>query len=179
MHSKVMYSKVSVAGHPIHPMLVAFPVAYYTGTLAGFAVYAANGNQFWLNLAIALSIGGAGSAILAALPGFVDLAFGIPGKSQARPVGLIHAALNVAALGLFIATAVIYVGNWNGPPAGASLGLGLSAAGVLLTLAAGGLGWTLVQTYHAGIRLTVEQQQHELDVQQQPLLPTPARRHTG
>lgn len=28
-----MYSKVKVAGHPVHPMLVAFPVACYTGTL--------------------------------------------------------------------------------------------------------------------------------------------------
>ena len=34
-----MYSKVKVAGHPVYPMLVAFPVACYTGTLVGFAVY--------------------------------------------------------------------------------------------------------------------------------------------
>ena len=48
-----MYSKAKVGGHPVHPMLVAFPVAFYTGALVGFAVYAANGHQFWLNLAIA------------------------------------------------------------------------------------------------------------------------------
>ena len=54
-----MYSKIKVAGHPVHPMLVAFPVASYVGTLVGFAVYAANGHQFWLNLAIALSIASA------------------------------------------------------------------------------------------------------------------------
>jgi hypothetical protein len=35
-------------------MLIAFPVTCYTGTLAGFAVYAAIGHLFWLNLAIAL-----------------------------------------------------------------------------------------------------------------------------
>ena len=33
--------------------MVAFPVASYPGALVGFAVYAANGHQFWLNLAIA------------------------------------------------------------------------------------------------------------------------------
>jgi uncharacterized membrane protein len=38
-----VYSKIKIAGHPVHPMLVAFPVACYTGTLVGFAVYAANG----------------------------------------------------------------------------------------------------------------------------------------
>jgi uncharacterized membrane protein len=46
-----VYSKIKIAGHPVHPMLVAFPVAWYTGTLAGFAVYAANGHLFWLDLA--------------------------------------------------------------------------------------------------------------------------------
>ena len=83
-----MYSKAKVGGHPVHPMLVAFPVASYTGALVGFAVYVANGHQFWLNLAIALSIAGAGSAVLAALPGFVDLTFGVPRRSQVKVVGL-------------------------------------------------------------------------------------------
>ncbi|MFC5673686.1 DUF2231 domain-containing protein [Streptomyces incanus] len=68
-----MYSKATIAGHPVHPtMLVGFPVACYTGTLVGFAVYAATGHQFRLNPAIALNVVGVGSALLAALPGFVD-----------------------------------------------------------------------------------------------------------
>jgi len=60
MKEGAMYSKAKVGGHPVHPMLVAFPVASYTGALVGFVVYAANGHQFWLNLAIALNIVGAG-----------------------------------------------------------------------------------------------------------------------
>lgn len=59
-------------------MVVAFPVASYTGVLVGFAVYSANSHQFWLNLAIALSIVGAASAVLFALSAFVDLGFDIP-----------------------------------------------------------------------------------------------------
>lgn len=103
-----MYSKIKVAGHPVHPMLVAFPVACYTGTLAGFAVYAANGHLFWLNLAIALS-----------------------------------------------------------------------AIGVAMTIAAGFLGWTLVQDYHVGIRLTPEQELAEPAVQHhQPQIPL-RRRHAA
>ncbi len=27
-----MYSKIKITGHPVHPMLVAFPVACCTGT---------------------------------------------------------------------------------------------------------------------------------------------------
>jgi len=174
-----MYSKAKVGGHPVHPMLVAFPVAFYTGALVGFAVYAANGHQFWLNLAIALSIVGAGGAVLAALPGFVDLAFGVPRRSQAKVVGLAHAALNDIALGLFIAAAVIYVGNWNGPPVGVTLGLALSAAGVAVTVVAGALGWMLVQTYHVGVRLTPSQEQDEASVQQAPALTIVHHRQAG
>ncbi len=33
-----MYSKAKVDGRPVHPMLVAFPIAFYTGALVGFAV---------------------------------------------------------------------------------------------------------------------------------------------
>lgn len=81
-----MYSKIKIAGHPVHPMLVAFPVACYTGTLAGFAVYAANGHLFWLNLAIALSVAGTGTAVFAALAGLADWAPGIPRDPAVRGV---------------------------------------------------------------------------------------------
>lgn len=163
-----MYSKITIAGHPLHPMLIAFPVAFYTGTLAGFAIYTANSGAFWLKLAIALNVVGLGTAVLAALPGMVDLGFGIPRSSGARTVGIGHAALNFAALGLFAATLAFYVPDW-GSPAGVSpvLGLALTSAGVLCTLAAGFLGWMLVQTYHVGIRLTPRQEGDELAVQQE------------
>jgi predicted membrane protein DUF2231 len=82
-----VYSKVKLAGHPVHPMLVAFPVACYVGTLAAFAVYAANGHLFWLNLAIALSVAGTGTALLAALAGLADWALGIPRDSAAKATG--------------------------------------------------------------------------------------------
>lgn len=160
-----MYSKVTVAGHPIHPMLVGYPVVCYTGTLVGFAVYAATGHQFWLNLAIALNVVGVGGALLAALPGFADWAFGIPRGSAAKTVGLAHAGLNVTALVLFAISLGTYVTHWNGPATGATLGLALSAAGLACTGVAGFLGWMLVQDYHIGIRLTPTQERDELTVQ--------------
>jgi uncharacterized membrane protein len=162
-----MYSKITVAGHPVHPMLVAFPVAFYTGTLAGFAIYTAAGGAFWLKLAIALNVVGLGMAFVAALPGMADLGFGVPRDSGARTVGIGHAALNFAALGLFAATLAFYVPDWSSP-AGTSpvLGLALTSAGVLATIAAGALGWMLVQTYHVGIKLTPTQAGDEIVVQQ-------------
>jgi uncharacterized membrane protein len=160
-----VYSKIKIAGHPVHAMLVAFPVAFYVGTLAGFAVYAANGHLFWLNLAIALSVAGTGTAVLAALAGLADWALGIPRGSAAKTTGLLHAGLNVIALGLFLAAMASYVTNWNGPAASATLGVTLSAVGVAATLAAGFLGWTLVQDYHVGVHLAPEQELAEPEVQ--------------
>ena len=160
-----MYSKFLIAGHPVHPMLVAFPVACYVGTLAGFAVYAANGHLFWLNLAIALSIAGTGTAVLAALAGLADWALGIPRDSAAKMTGLIHAGLNVIALGLFLAAMASYLTDWNGPAVSATLGVMLSAAGVAVTIAAGFPGWTLVQDYHVGVHLVPEQEPAEPAVQ--------------
>ena len=160
-----MYSKIKIAGHPVHPMLVGFPVAAYTGTLAGFAVYAATGHQFWLNLAIALNLIGVCAAALAALPGLADWAFGIPRDSEAKKAGLIHAGLNVIALGLFLAALVSYAADWNGPAASATLGVILSAIGVTATVMAGFFGWMLVQDYHVGVRLAPEQELAESAVQ--------------
>ncbi len=51
-----------------------------------------------------------------------------------------------------------------------TLGLALSAAGVGVTVVARALGWMLVQTYHAGVRLTPSQEQDEASVQQAPAL---------
>jgi uncharacterized membrane protein len=172
MQGGVVYSKIKIAGHPVHPMLIAFPVACYTGTLVGFAVYAANGHLFWLNLAIALNIVGVITAALAAIPGLVDWAFGIPAGSAAKKTGMIHAGLNVTALGLFLAAIAIYGGNWNGPAISATAGIVLAAIGVAATAAAGFFGWSLVQDYHVGVRLAPEQEVAEEAVQR-----TPMRRH--
>jgi uncharacterized membrane protein len=156
-----MYSKIKIFGHPVHPMLVAFPVAAYTGTLAAFAIYDAMPTQFWLNMAIALNVVGVCSAALAALPGALDWLIGIPMRSSAKVVGLFHAVFNVFALGLFLASVDFYASNWNGPLADPVKGLTLSGAGVLCTLVAGGLGWRLVQTFHVGVHLTPQQELDE------------------
>jgi uncharacterized membrane protein len=167
-----MYSKVKIAGHPVHPMLIAYPVAGYTGTLVGFAVYAATGHQFWLNFAIALNIAGVAGALLAALPGFADWALGIPRGSQAKKVGLAHAGLNVVSLALFAISLGLYASHWNGPATSATAGLALSSAGVLCTVGAGFLGWMLVQNYHIGVTMTPVQERDEVAVQSANLIRT-------
>src|SRR5262245_58891428 len=67
-----MYTKVHIAKHPVHPMLVAFPVAFYTATLVSFVVYAVSTNPFWFKVGLVANVAGVIMAAVAAVPGFID-----------------------------------------------------------------------------------------------------------
>lgn len=153
-----MYSKMKIMGHPIHPMLIAYPVALYTATLVGFVIYGVTDDRFWLRFSIATNVAGVGMAVIAALPGFIDWAIGIPRGTEAKRTGLQHMLLNYTALAAFVINMIVYLDAWNGAPEPSSTGLILSAIGVGITIMAGFLGWKLVQDHHVGVRLMPEQE---------------------
>ena len=47
-----------IGRHPIHPMLVGFPIAFYTGGVASLIAYSVNADPFWLRLSITLLVAG-------------------------------------------------------------------------------------------------------------------------
>jgi uncharacterized membrane protein len=155
-----MYSKIKLLGHPIHPMLVAYPIALYTSTLVAYIIYAAHTDPFFFRAAVAANIAGVVMAALTALPGFIDWAVGIPSGTPAKSHGLVHMLLNVGALVIFIINAIIHTGNWKNP-SGTGSGIILALIGVLLTVGAGYFGWTMIQTDHVGVALTPEQERLE------------------
>src|SRR5687768_1773404 len=145
-----MYSKVKIAGHPVHPMLVAFPVAFYSATLACHIVYHVNENPFWFKVGVVANIAGVVMAVLAALPGFIDWLY-IPSDSGAKKTGLFHMVCNALALVLFGIVAFTACKKWDDLDPVLGWAIPLSAAGFILTLIAGFMGWTLVQKHHVGI----------------------------
>ncbi|MBV8759650.1 MAG: DUF2231 domain-containing protein [Deltaproteobacteria bacterium] len=156
-----MHSKASIAGHPIHPALVAFPVALYTATVAALLVHVGTHDVFWYRAAMWANLAGVAMAAVAAIPGAIDL-FALPRRSRARVTGLRHAGFNVLSLVLFAVSAVILWRNVHGTPDDAGIyrldtnaPLVLGIVGLLSTVTAGMLGWTLVQTHHVGVRPTV------------------------
>jgi uncharacterized membrane protein len=154
-----VYSRIKLFGHPIHPMLVAYPIAFYTSTLVGFIIYAVTDDQFWLRLTIAANAAGVVMAFLAAIPGLIDWAIGIPRGTRAKTHGLRHMILNVSSLALFAITLILYLDDWSGPSdPSPTVGIILAGVGVLLTIAAGFHGWMLIQDDHVGVRLTAEQE---------------------
>jgi uncharacterized membrane protein len=156
-----MYTKAKIGGHPIHPMLVAFPVAFYTATLVAFAVQAWNGDPFWFRVALCANVAGVATALLAAIPGFIDWAFGIPAGSPAKTTGMAHMLLNVGALVAFAVNALVQWPHWDDARPAVLWSIGLPLLGVVLTGCAGWLGWKLVQKHHVGIELSDEQRRLE------------------
>jgi uncharacterized membrane protein len=157
-----MYSKVKILGHPIHPMLVAYPIALYTSTLVAYIIYAANKDPFFFKAAVAANLAGVVMAAITALPGFIDWAVGIPSGVPAKSHGLTHMLLNVTALVLFVINAIIHTGSWTNPSGEAS-GIILALLGVLCTVGAGYFGWTMIQTDHVGVELSPEQERLDRD----------------
>lgn len=156
-----MYSKARILGHPIHPMLVAFPVAFYTSTFVAFLLYAGGHDAFWYRVAYTANWAGVVMALVAAVPGFIDWAVGIPPGTGAKSTGFLHMSLNVSALVLFLINGLVYSSRSDQLMPAPGAGLVLSAAGIALTLGAGYLGWKLVQDHHVGVHLTAEQERLE------------------
>ncbi|HEX8106807.1 MAG TPA: DUF2231 domain-containing protein [Kofleriaceae bacterium] len=153
-----MYSKARIAGHPIHPMLVAFPLAFYTATVVTLLVYIGTREAFWYRFAMVASLAGIATAVIAAIPGAIDLR-SLPRRSRARKAGLQHAGFNLLATGLFAVTALVLYQTWihrtmiNGEYIfDATVPLALAVVAWVAMVIAGSLGWTLVQTHHVGVK---------------------------
>ncbi|MFB2607880.1 DUF2231 domain-containing protein, partial [Rhizobium phaseoli] len=65
-------STLSIAGHPIHPMLIPFPVAFFVGTLVTDIVHSQSDNPFWPAASNWMLGAGLVMAALAALAGLTD-----------------------------------------------------------------------------------------------------------
>lgn len=147
-----MQSKARLLGHPVHPMLVAFPVASYVFTFAALIGFAVTRDPFWYRVALVANLVGVATAALAAVPGIIDLVAVVPSGTTAKLTGSIHAIANVNALILFgVNLAIAWRRSAAGEPPLLPVALALTGAGVLLTVAGGFFGWRLVQRHHIGV----------------------------
>ncbi|BAU67376.1 hypothetical protein STA3757_47930 [Stanieria sp. NIES-3757] len=102
-------SSVSIAGHPIHPIIVIFPVAFLSGAAGADIGYWLTEDFFWARAAIWLIGLGGLAGILAALIGIVDFVR-VP-RVRKRTAGWAHMLLNVAALVLTFVNFGLRLGN--------------------------------------------------------------------
>ena len=96
-----MASPASIGGHPVHPMIIPFPIALWVFSLVADVIYLWRGNLVWRNwIAFYTLLGGIIGAVVAAVPGFIDWL----SITDRNVVGIAnwHARLNLIALVIFV-----------------------------------------------------------------------------
>ena len=83
----------SYAPHPIHGMLGAFPLAFFTAALVTDIAYANTAEMQWANFSVWLIAGGVMMGVLAAIAGIVD-ALSHRGRGRRRGSSL-HSVLTI------------------------------------------------------------------------------------
>ena len=140
-------STASIAGHPIHPMLIPFPVAFFVATLACDIAFWRSANESWATASLWLLGAGLVMAALAAAAGLIDV-LGEPRIRALREVWW-HAGGNVLLV-------LIQAWSWftrysEGTAAVVPQGLILSLIAVGLMLFTGWMGWQMVYRDHVGV----------------------------
>jgi uncharacterized membrane protein len=139
-----MASPASIGGHPIHPMIIPFPIALWVFSLVADLVYLWRGNPVWKDwIAFYTLLGGIIMAAVAAIPGLIDW-LSITDRNVVK-IANWHARLNVIALLVFAASFFLRTSS------GATLigesytiPVALSVLGVILITISGWLGGEMV-----------------------------------
>jgi uncharacterized membrane protein len=144
-----MKSKASVAGHPIHPMLIPFPLALWATSFAVDVLFYFLRHPTLLIIAKFMIAAGCLGAIAAAIPGIIDWL--TIKNGEVKRAANWHARLNVVALVVFAISFFMRMGRYS-ELVGRRLTLPflLSAVGVILISISGWLGGELVFRYGIG-----------------------------
>jgi uncharacterized membrane protein/nitrite reductase/ring-hydroxylating ferredoxin subunit len=140
-------SRANIKSHPLHPILVVFPIAFFTGTFFSDLFYLFSGNEFYSQAAKFLETGGIIFALLAAVPGIIDYFFTVPPASSGKKRATQHGLLNITMVIIF--SAALFLRSKS--DTGINIILILETAGVILLSVAGWLGGTLVHRNQIGI----------------------------
>ncbi|MGZ4957918.1 MAG: DUF2231 domain-containing protein [Methylomonas sp.] len=136
MAKEAIISRMSVAGHPIHPMVIHFPVAFLLGLVAADLAYWFLADPFWMRVGLWLAGLGSLGGWAAAMTGLVDLVF-VP-RIRNLVIAWSHALLAFMTLSLASFNWLLRFNDANGfNPWGLSISL-LTAALLVVTSLMGG-----------------------------------------
>jgi uncharacterized membrane protein len=142
-------SKIAIAGHPLHAMLVAFPIALTMCVLGADLLYWWTGDVFWTQVAGWAAFGAFLMGGIAGITGTVELLI-VPAIRN-RSASWTHFILAVMLLSILAANWFLRIGDPQGAVLPWGLLLSLVAAG--MTAVTGWHGGKLVFDYQIGIRL--------------------------
>ncbi len=136
-----MASPASIAKHPIHPMLVVFPIGLWIFSFIMDLIYLfANGTAVWNTVALYTMIGGIIGALGAAVPGFIDF---LSLSGRPKQIATTHMAINLSLVVLFIINAILRFSGVSVLPGP----IILSLIGIIALAVSGWLGGELVYVH--------------------------------
>lgn len=139
-----MASPASIGGHPIHPMIIPFPIALWVFSLVADVIFLWRGNSVWRDyIAFYTLLGGILGAAAAAVAGFIDW-LSLTDKAVVK-IANWHARLNVIALLIFAASFYLRTTGGSELVSGShTIPFALSVLGVILITISGWLGGEMV-----------------------------------
>lgn len=143
-----MESKVKLAGHPIHPMLIVFPLGLFAIAIIFDILQMITGNSALSTVAFWDIAAGIIGGLLAAIFGFIDWT-AIPVGTRAKNIGLLHGGGNIVIVILFAISWLLRLGMTGYVPGTRAFILALVA--VLAALFTGWLGGELVDRLGVGV----------------------------
>lgn len=142
------HSTAEVAGHPLHPMVIPFPIAFFVSTLVTDLIYLQSGRPGFAEASVWLLGAGIAMALLAAVLGFVDF------MGDRRIRSLREAWLHMVgnAIVVLLAAVNLYLRATQGAETAiVPAGVILSAVVTVLLLFNGWMGWEMVYRRHVGV----------------------------
>src|SRR5579864_444795 len=128
-----MHTPASIGKHPIHPMLIVFPIGLWVFSLACdlIRLTGASGGA-WASVALYTMAGGLIGALCAAVPGFIDLLYYKGGAPPVKKIAVTHMTINLTAVVLYAINIWLRVSDPTGIGPHMSIAVLLSIIGVAL-----------------------------------------------
>lgn len=147
-----MESRAKVLGHPVHQMLIPFPLGLLATAVVFDAVHLVWGSPTMPTVSYWMIVAGIIGGALAAPFGLIDW-LAVPQGTRAKSVGLLHGVGNLLVLLLFVGSWWLRYGAENNPVryAPGTLALVLSFGGAGLSLLTAWLGGELVDRLSVGV----------------------------
>jgi len=142
-----MESRAKLLGHPVHQMLIVFPLGLLAMAVIFDLLAIGLGNGYWSEISYWMIAAGVITGLLAAPFGFIDW-LAIPARTRAKRIGAVHGIGNVAVVVMF---GLSWWLRGAAPGAPEALALTLSFAAGALALFTGWLGGELVDRLAIGV----------------------------
>lgn len=140
------HSTAQIAGHPIHPMLIPFPIAFLVATFVCDCLYWGTSNTGWATAALWLVGAGTIGGAFAAVMGLTDFL----GEPRIRDLSAAwyHFVGNAAVI---LISAFNWYWHFQGSDKIVPWSVVMSAVVVCILLLTGWKGWEMVYRGHVGV----------------------------